>query len=97
MIRINNKLVTNFYVLDTNIAYRETYQNDILKNAKCLIVNWASNDWSIQTMHLSSGYALNTYSGLDAGSIYNATAGTLLYQYSNSPSTLTITRILVMK
>jgi len=97
MIQLNNKLVTKFYVLDVNITNQQTYQNDILKNAKVVIVNWTTGGWAIHTIHLYSGYTLNTYNGSHVGAIYNSALGTLKYQYASDSSIFTIDKILVMK
>jgi len=87
----------NIYTINTNINFEDTYQNDLLKNAKFVAVNWNHDSWCMQTFHMSDSYSLNTYSENSVGSVYNSNAGTIKYQYSTDNDHFVIDKILVIK
>jgi len=88
----------NTYEIPVTISNGNTYQNDLLKNAKFVVVNWMPSDgsWSMQTLHIQNGYSLNTYGSYSVGSVFNSTDGTIKYNYSTDGN-MNITKILIIK
>lgn len=88
----------NTYEIPVTISNGNTYQNNLLKNAKFVVVNWMPSDgsWSMQTLHIQNGYSLNTYGSYSVGSVFNSTDGTIKYNYSTDGN-MNITKILIIK
>lgn len=81
-----------------NLEVNKTYQNDKLKNAKIVIVNWKnSGGWFMQTIHITSGYSLNTYNNKSCGSTYYSETGTIAYTYSSDKENFTISHLCIIK
>ena len=91
------KFDTGFYEVITNLHIGESINDDRLKNAKLVVVNYRSEDgvWSTQTIHIMPGYSLNTYSGYSFGSIYEAN-GKITFQHTTD-QTFYIDKILAIK
>ena len=47
----------------------------------------------MQTLHIQSGYSLNTYNNHSCGSNFSIVSGTLAYQYSTDTQNFKITQI----
>lgn len=50
----------------------------------------------MQTLHIQSGYSLNTYNNNSCGSNLNTVNGTLAYQYCTDTQKFKITKIAVI-
>jgi hypothetical protein len=96
--KVNNLSILETHTIDVNITSGTSYQNDLLKNAKLVICDWGVNldSWTMQTMHIKSGYSLNTYNGYDVGSMYNSTTGTITHQYDSSGG-LSILKLFILR
>ena len=85
-------------LLPVNIANGQNYQNEKLKNAKVIITNWQNHGgWYMQTIHITSGYSLNTYGENSCGSNYSADEGKISYQYCSDSENFNITQLLIVK
>lgn len=79
------KIPQLYKIENLSIAVGETYQNNLIKNAKLVIVEFTfESSWSMHTIHTKSNYSLNTYNSESVGSISNFDAGTIKFQYGST-------------
>ncbi len=95
---MNEKIGVKMLVLDTALENTQSYQNDLLKDAKIVIVNWKNTGgWNMQTIHVCDGYSLNTYGTTSCGSTFSSNSGTITYTYSSNTTEMKIAQICILK